>query len=93
MVNLCMLENIAFFPLLNFVKTNFSKKCFRNTIRVSNSWDPDQVQHIVEPDLVPIYLQRLSADDTAQLLGQAKYRNYSGCKFSNYFPEGEKQRH
>ena len=36
------------------------------------SLDPDQAQHIAQPDLIPNCLQRLSADDTAQLLGQAK---------------------
>ena len=37
-------------------KSTFSKNYFRNTIRVSNSLDPDQA---------PNYLQRLSADDTS----------------------------
>ena len=41
----------------------FSKHSFRNTIRVSNGWDPDQDQHSVGPDLGPNCLQRLSADD------------------------------
>ena len=41
----------------------FSEKNFRNTIRVSNSLDPDQDQHSVGPDLGPNCLQRLSADD------------------------------
>ena len=36
----------------------------RNTIRVSNSLDPDQAQQNVGPDLGPNCLQRLSADDT-----------------------------
>ena len=35
---------------------------FFNTIRVSNSLDPDQARHFVGPDLGPNYLQRLSAD-------------------------------
>ena len=35
---------------------------FFNTIRVSNSLDPDQVRHVVGPDLGPNCLQRLSAD-------------------------------
>ena len=30
---------------------------------MSNSLDPDQVQHLVGPDLDPNCLQRLSADD------------------------------
>ena len=36
---------------------------FRNTIRVSNSLDPDQDRHSVGPDLGPNCLLRLSADD------------------------------
>ena len=35
-----------------------------NTIRMSNSLDPDQAQRFVAPDLGPTCLQRLSADDT-----------------------------
>ena len=30
---------------------------------MSNSLDPDQARHFVGPDLDPICLQRLSADD------------------------------
>ena len=48
-----------------FLKSTFFKKnSFRNTIRVSNSSDPDQARHFVGPDLDPNCLQRLSADDT-----------------------------
>ena len=36
---------------------------FYNTIRVSNSLDPDQARHFVGPDLGPNCLQRLSADN------------------------------
>ena len=36
---------------------------FLDTIRVSNSLDPDQDRHSVGPDLGPNCLQRLSADD------------------------------
>ena len=36
---------------------------FFNTIRVSNSLDPDQARHFVVPDLGPNCLQRLSADN------------------------------
>ena len=46
-----------------FFKLTFSKKTFRNTIRVSNSLDPDQARHFVRPDLGPNCLQRLPADD------------------------------
>ena len=49
--------------LIEVLKINFfSKNSLRNTIRVSNSLDPDQAQHFVAPDLGPNYLQRLSAD-------------------------------
>ena len=47
-----------------FSKLKFSNNSFRNTIRVSNSLDPDQARHFVGPDLGPNCLQRLSADDT-----------------------------
>ena len=40
----------------------FLKNSFRNTIRVSNSLDPDQARQNVGPDLGPNCLQRLSAD-------------------------------
>ena len=36
---------------------------FFNTIRQSNSLDPDQARHFVGPDLGPNCLQRLSADN------------------------------
>ena len=36
---------------------------FFNTIRVSNSLDPDQARHYVGPDLGPNCLQRFSADN------------------------------
>ena len=42
----------------------FSKNSFRNTIKVSNSLDPDQAQHGVRLDLGLNYLQKLSADDS-----------------------------
>ena len=44
---------------LRCFKLTFSKKSFRNTIRVSNSLDPDQAGHFVGPDLDPNCLQRL----------------------------------
>ena len=53
---------MLFCPPLIFFKINFfEKKSFTNTIRVSNSLDPDQVRHFVGPDLGPNCLQRLSA--------------------------------
>ena len=33
---------------------------------MSNSLDPDQARHYVEPDLCPNYLQRLLADGTGR---------------------------
>ena len=45
-----------------FLKWGFSKNYFRNTIRVSNSLDPDQAQCNVGPDLGPNCLQRSSAN-------------------------------
>ena len=50
-----------------FSKSTFSKNSSMNTIRVSNSLDPDQARHFVEPDLGPNCLQRLSADDTTRV--------------------------
>ena len=52
--------------LLSSAVVVFLKNYFRNTIRVSNSLDPDQARHFVGPDLGPICLQRLSADDTSR---------------------------
>ena len=43
-----------------YSKFTFKKKYFKNTIRVSNSLDPDQDRHNVGPDLGPTCLQRLS---------------------------------
>ena len=40
-------------------KLNFSKNSFKNTIRVSNSLEPDQHHHYVGPVLGPSCLQRL----------------------------------
>ena len=47
-----------------FSKSTFLKTSLRNTIRVSNSLDPDQARQNVRPDLGPNCLQRLSAEDT-----------------------------
>ena len=41
---------------------------FFNTIRVSNSLDPDQARHFVGPDLGPNCLKRLSADTVGKEL-------------------------
>ena len=49
-----------------FFKVNIFKKSFRNTIRLSNGFDPDQDRHFVGTDLSPNCLQRLSADDQSR---------------------------
>ena len=48
-----------------FSKSTFLKNSFRNTIKVSNSLDPDQARHFVGPDLGPNCLRKLLADDTS----------------------------
>ena len=41
-LNLCMLGNVSCFcRLLTFFKINIFKKLFKNTIRVSNGFNPD----------------------------------------------------
>ena len=75
LLTICMLGNLAcffvicggFFFFFFFFKLTFSKgKSFRNTIRVSNSLDPDQARRFVRPDLGPNCLQRLSADNRSR---------------------------
>ena len=65
-LSLCLLGNFSCFFVVCwfFSKSIFSKNSFTNTIRVSNSLDPDQARQNVGPDLDPNCLQRLSADDT-----------------------------
>ena len=61
---LMVLSSIVFFPLLIFFsKSTFSKNYLRNSIRVLNSLDPDQIRRSVGADLDPNCLQKLSADD------------------------------
>ena len=55
----------AFLSSADFFST-FSKKCFRNTSRVSNNLDPDQIRRNVGPGLCSNCLQRLSVDDTSR---------------------------
>ena len=47
-----------------FSKSTLFKICFRNTIRVSKSLDPDQARRFVVPNLDLNCLQMLKADDT-----------------------------
>ena len=58
------LSSADFFFKIKFLREKFSNSA--NTIRVSNSLDPDQARRFVGPDLGPNYLQRLSADDTSR---------------------------
>ena len=53
-----------FCRLLIFFKIDLSNNSFSNTVRVSNSLEPDQFRQNVGPDLVPNCLQKLSADNT-----------------------------
>ena len=46
-----------------FSKSTFLKNSFSDTVRVSNSLDPDQARQNVGPDLNPNCLQMLSHDD------------------------------
>ena len=50
---------LFFCRLLAFFKIDFFKNAFKNTIRVTNSLDPDQ-------DLGPSCFQRLSAGDKSR---------------------------
>ena len=70
-----MLGNFSCFccRLLDFSTFILSKISFRNTIRVSNSLDPDQDWQNVSPDLGPNCLQRSSADDNSLFLLSAGY--------------------
>ena len=63
-----MLGNFAclFVVVHLFSKSTFSKKYFKNTIRVSNSFDPDQARRKVGPDLGQNCLQSLPADETSR---------------------------
>ena len=56
-----------FLPSVDFFKSSFLKTYFRNTIRVSNSLNPDQVGHLIWPVLGLNCLQRLSACATGKL--------------------------
>ena len=66
---LCMLGKFFMVYLLcaDFFQNQLFRKILRNTVRVSNSIDPDQVQHFVTTDLGPNCLQRLSAENSGKL--------------------------
>ena len=56
-----LLGNFSCFKLLLsadfFSISTFLKISFRNTIKVTNSLDPDQAQHFVGPDLDPNFFK------------------------------------
>ena len=52
----------------------FPQNSFRNSPKVSNSLDLDQVEKIVWSDLDPNSLQRLSADDRSQQINSYEYK-------------------
>ena len=54
---------MSFSLLLIFSESTFLSE---NTIRVSNSLGPDQARQFVGPNLGPICLQNLSADDISR---------------------------
>ena len=43
-----------------------SKNIFRNIVRMSKSFDPDQARHFIRPVLGPNCLQQLSAGDSSK---------------------------
>ena len=70
-----MLGNFSWFCFhVVFFKINLLENSFRNTIRVSNSLDPDQARHFVRPDLGPKCLPKFSADDNGckELINEGK---------------------
>ena len=69
----------------DFFKLTFSKYSFKNSIRVSNSLDPDQGRHSVGPDLDPNCLQRLSA--VAKVVAskaKVKFVPFTECPSTGY---------
>ena len=71
MLCLNFLPTAYFFTFLllssaDFLNSTYSTNYFMNTIRVSNSLDPDQTRHFVGSDLVLNCLQRFTADDTSR---------------------------
>ena len=79
----CILEIfLCFFVVCWFFsKLIFWKNSFRNTIRMSNSLDPDQARRFVGPDLGPNCSPRLSADVTG--IHGFKYSRLHGRDFWN----------
>ena len=61
---------------LFFSKLTFLKNSFKNTIRVSNGSDPAPVLGFFRPDMGPIGLHRLSADDKSDASSREKVKYY-----------------
>ena len=57
---------------LFFSKLTFLKNSSENTIRVSNSLDPCPVLGFFRPDMGPIGLRRLSADDKSDVYASSR---------------------
>ena len=73
-----------------FSKSTFSRNSFRNTIRLSNSLDPDLAGRLIGPDLGLNCLQRLSADGTRRqrMLSGLNIFNNIFCLYQEYMPLG-----
>ena len=56
------------------------KNYFKNTIRVSNSLEPDQARYSVWPDQGPNWLQRLSVDEKSHQQQAMNIRIYNKCE-------------
>ena len=70
-----------------FSKLPLSKYSFRNTIRVSNGFDPDQDCRSVGPDLGPNCLQKISADDKSRrfnVVTDNENIKHLTCKINNH---------
>ena len=72
-------QSRALGPLVS--QSTYLKNSLRNTIRVSNSFDPDQDQQNVGPDLGPNCLQKLAADDTSK----QRVKNFANLNLSYFF--------
>ena len=73
--------------LIFFLKSSFPKTSFKNTIKVSNTLDPDLARHFVKPNLGPNFLEGLSADDKiAHIIPEASstMRVFTGAHSSTF---------
>ena len=78
---LFLLNSVSHKYIAKLISLNitFSKKSFKNTIRVSNSSMPDQNRDSVGLDLVPNCYQRLSEDDKSRLYIARKELYFPFC--------------